>query len=140
MRRTLPFFLVTSRWLSVVTSTNSPGPGSQKSGRKRRGRPPVGVPAQDELDRLVLPRDAVEVEDAGEALLGVVGEADADWPGRWPAGAGSRAHRPGGPAGGQVAAAGWPLVGAPRRTAAGPLSSTMAASSSDDDARQRERR
>lgn len=38
MRRTLPFFLVTSRWLRVVTSTKSPGRGSQKSGRKADNR------------------------------------------------------------------------------------------------------
>ncbi len=52
------------------------GIGQPEVGTEGGNRTTVDIPVERELDRLVLPRDAVEVEDAGEAPLGIVSEAN----------------------------------------------------------------
>ena len=65
--------------------------GQPEVGTEGGRRAQVRTPVEDELDRLVLPVHAVEVEDPCEALLRLVGEADAAAPGSGaPAGARSR--------------------------------------------------
>ena len=65
-RRTLAFLRVTSFWLRVVNSMKHAVVGKVEVGTEGEAGSAVGVPFEDELDRLVLPAHTVEIEELGE--------------------------------------------------------------------------